>query len=88
MASFKVEYEVGKITKTLIIKGEVYQNTFQEYWHGMMGGADSFLTQIEEKHPKWVEYSDVYNAIDNLDFANEDEIIEALAIIQENIENE
>jgi hypothetical protein len=49
----------------------------------MDGDNACFQAQIEQLHPEWVENSDIYSALDDLDFGDEYEIQEALKIISQ-----
>jgi hypothetical protein len=83
MATFKIEFENGNIKKTLNVMGKEFSYTMRPSKYGMDGDNACFQAQIEQLHPEWVENSDIYSALDDLDFGDEDEIQEALKIISQ-----
>lgn len=87
MATFKIEHENGNIKKTLNILGEEFSYTMRPSRSGMKGDNACFQAQVERAHPEWVEDSDVYEALDGLDFGYDDEIREALEVLSQ-IDNE
>jgi len=87
MARMLIEYDGSNIKKTLNIYGKEFISNFQPKSEGGMDEDISFIAQIEQSNPKWVEDEVIYNEIDNLDFADEDEIQDILILIEGEIES-
>lgn len=87
MARMLIEYDGSNIKKTLNICGKEFVVNFAPNSDGGMDGDASFLAQIEKSNPEWVEDESIYEEIDNLDFADEDEIQDILNLISGEIES-
>ena len=87
MARMLIEYDGSNIKKTLNICGKEFVVNFVPNSDSGMDGDTSFLAQIEQSNPEWVEDEFIYEEIDNLDFANEDEIQDILNLISGEIES-
>lgn len=88
MARMLIEYDGNNIKKTLNICGKEFVSNFKPNADGGMDGDISFLAQIEQSNPEWVEDEAIYEEISNLDFADEDEIQDILNLISEEIEKQ
>lgn len=86
MARMLIEYDGKSIKKTLNINGKEFVSNFQYNSRGGMDGDISFIAQIEQSNPEWVEDEVIYQELENLDFADEDEIQDILNLIEEEIE--
>lgn len=88
MARMIIEYNGSNIKKTLNICGREFVSNFNPNRSGGMDEDISLLAQIEQSNPKWVEDESIYEEIDRLDFADEDEIQDILNLISEEIEEQ
>ena len=87
MARMLIEYDGSNIKKTLNIYGKEFVSNFKS--NSDNSGMDediSLVAQIEQSNPKWVEDEAVYEELEKLDFADEDEIQDILNLIAEKIE--
>lgn len=88
MARMLIEYDGSNIKKTLNIYGKEFVSNFKINTSGGMDEDISLLAQIEQSNPEWVEDEAIYEELDKLDFADEDEIQDILNLISGEIEKQ
>lgn len=80
MAYFKTEVREDMIIKTLNIAGENYTTKFVKNEEGGLD-ANISVRALVEQHYQDIHDDEILNALDDLDFADEYDVMELLAII-------
>ena len=80
MAKLTIEIENGEIKKTLKIRGKELTFTMKPCDFGMKSDKPCFLNQAEKELPN-IMNDELAEAIDCIEFADDDEALECLEIL-------
>lgn len=78
MAKLTMTFENKRIKKELSFKGEIFEYTMEPSVFGMKGNKPCMLSQYQEKFGAIDEEGELAQHLDNIDFGDEDDILEAL----------